>query len=418
MSGPLVFGLLTWSFVLLPVGLWSGNALQALADVNMGTLTGAAFLFEREVVSVVGRPIDSLRQLSASRATLALLCILATQSVLYLAVALSGTAWAAADEPFRRTFLRSCRVTAALLPTLALPFIGFRIGFKLFGHYRAIPIGDISMNVAGVPASLTLATAVGAIYLRSWIKALGISTNVGRKTQDRTRQCVLCGYDLRFLEHDSRCPECGNEALSRPRTQQQWESATNRFPIRAWLAVSLRVILKSKDFFGSIPAWSHLSRAHEFALLHTAIAAFVSAWLLVDAIPQPYSISFFETRLFLAIGLFTTTLASLVSLSVVIGLIGAARRSDNRQLPATKAACYLTAWLVPIALVNMPALMLLLHYELEIGGFISSLNVPLSISESRDLMFVIFNLVIVGAWLRAFANAYRAMRYASEQPAG
>ena len=375
-------------------------------------------------------------------------------------VALAGLAmpWAAADEPTGRTFWRSLRVLATLPLLWGIPGLAFE--FTHLWYVRA----EMSLLLARVEAQcgpqpewdraqggampwelhqwqlcaarvrgpgpsrwfLTgkyMAAALQSLglilALLIWLRALQTPppTSTGQERADRCRQC---GYDLRFLDMEGRCPECGvpiAESLGPGvRVAPEWETATTALLPSAWLATTLAVLRERGRFFARMPAWSGQARARSYVLVNSAFASLLAflgfeavlllSWGLMTK-RERLPLSDLQPILALAVAVFFVGVVLPWVGVVAVGLAFRRRERLNLLAPLCKVACYLSAWLPPtIGVMIIP---------IAGASFLSGVGGLVIFTIFIIAIFAIPAIPAIALlwWLIQFAGGCRRVRYAN-----
>jgi hypothetical protein len=108
--------------------------------------------------------------------------------------------------------------------------------------------------------------------------------------------CESCGYVLKNLPAEGRCPECGeliSNSLPSLRKPSPWEQGS-RPTLQGFVRTTLAVIFVPSRFFRSLSIWTPIDRSRSFALIHQLIASILLgiagnvhlSWLLTLAAPS------------------------------------------------------------------------------------------------------------------------------------
>ena len=364
-------------------------------------------------------PLAGLAALPAWQAGLVVLALAAGIAAAYALIAWLLSPFAVMDEPFGDTFWRAVRIIAMLPVSLPLPLAGAALVVQLAGLDDSAGIrdaGGISWLVYAHHTVLIAGVAGLAWTLAVWLRALA-TPPLHHLPPQRSPTCEVCGYDIRGIELSANCPECGQPIAASlgpdVRRPCVWERGEAGASAGAFLRTAAAVTFRPTAFFRRLRAWESVVPARRFALMTVALVGAVTAFVLARLLPPPYGSADVAFHVLLGLAVFFAGIGVVCVPPAVAAGYDLVRGRPNRQLPATKTACYLAVWMVPAALVNLPISILLIHGDHRLRELASRLNLPLTGYDARDLLLLLINFAIIGLWLRQYVRGYEAMRHAN-----
>lgn len=176
---------------------------------------------------------------------------------------------------------------------------------------------------------------------------------------ERPPTCEACGYNLKTIPPESRCPECGVSVATSlgpdARTGTAWQRRGESGWLVAWWQCTVTAVNRPIELGRQLRVISPETEHRAFLALHLpAIFLIGMAGVLTFAVLEDgVGVLIDENAIFLAIGSCMFGLACVggavlfaLGVALVIGMLHSARYSRNSLPASVQAACYLSGYLV------------------------------------------------------------------------